>query len=153
MSMTGSGGSGGAAMCRSAAFNAHTYAFCDSPLVFVAAQTDCRARGMFLVRIDDAAENVWVHSMIPAADQASNNVSLWRWLGGNDLVANEDWRWDDGQAFWAGAGSGSAVNGAYTNWTNRGPNGPNSCLSMEARTASWHNMFCGNPLPYVCEQY
>jgi hypothetical protein len=108
---------------------------------------------MFLCRIDDANEQTWVHSMIPAADQSSNATSVWRWLGGNDLVTTNDWRWDDGQAFWSGGKSGMAVNGAYTNWSPTQPGAQGQCVSMQARLGIWDNMTCTLLMPYVCEQY
>jgi hypothetical protein len=109
---------------------------------------------MFLARIDDAPENNWVHSMIPAADQSNNNTAVWRWLGGNDLVTVSDWRWDDGQAFWSGGNNGSPVNGAYTNWSPTEPTNPsNKCLAMQASVGTWYNLDCTVARPYVCEQY
>jgi hypothetical protein len=135
-------------------FNAHAYAFCDTPLNYAMARSDCAVKSMRLARIDDLAEDSWVHTMIPAADQASNNVSVWRGLGGNDLVTAGDWRWDDGQAFWSGGSSGVAVNGLYTHWANGAPTGSAlQCLAMEARAGTWHNQDCAGARPYVCEQY
>ncbi len=155
----GGGGSAGAAdaggpTCRSAVFNGHNYAFCDSPLAWAAARTDCNSRGMFMVRIDDQAEQDWVHSMIPAADQANNATALWRYMGGNDLTTAGDWQWDDGQSFWSGGKSGMAVNGAYTNWAPTEPSGTqNHCVTMQARLGTWYNLDCPTARPYVCEQY
>jgi hypothetical protein len=122
-------------------------------LSFATARSDCAAKSMRLARIDDAAENTWVHSMIPAADQMSNIVSLWRWIGGNSLVTAGDWRWDDGQAFWSGGSSGSAVNGAYTNWTRGEPGGNAQCTSMSSRPGTWNSLPCTESHPYICEQY
>jgi len=135
-------------------FNGHPYAFCDVAVSFDVARSDCRARGMFLVRIDDAAEDTWVHSMIPAADQASDKSPVWRWLGANDIVTPDDWRWDDGTAFWSGGSSGSPVNGAYTHWDRGQPVlSNNACAIMEAKLGTWRNLDCPSGQPYVCEQY
>jgi hypothetical protein len=165
LSAGGSSGSSGAAgsadaggsTClsgMSAAFNAHNYFFCSTQVTWDVARTDCHARGMFLVRIDDQAENDWVHSMIPAADQANNNTSLWRWMGGNMLVTVDDWKWDDGESFWSGGKNGTPVNGLYANWPQTEPVGTNNlCLSMSARFGTWYNMDCTGGRPYVCEQY
>jgi hypothetical protein len=149
----GSGGSGGTT-CRSDAFNGHAYVFCDGAATFDAARSDCRNRGMLLVRIDDAAEDTWVHSMIPAADQADDKSSVWRWLGANDIVTADDWRWDDGSAFWSGGANGSPVNGAYANWGRGQPiRSNNACVLMEAKLGYWLNLDCPSAHPYVCEQY
>jgi hypothetical protein len=152
----GSADAGGSACLSgmSAAFNAHNYFFCSTQVTWDVARTDCHARGMFLVRIDDQAENDWVHSMIPAADQASNKTSLWRWMGGNMLVTIDDWKWDDGQSFWSGGKNGTPVNGLYSNWAPIEPVGTNNlCLSMMASIGTWYNMDCTGGRPYVCEQY
>jgi hypothetical protein len=154
--MSGTGGSGGSSgvTCRSGAFNGHAYAFCDVAVAFDVARLDCRDRGMFLVRIDDALEDAWVHSMIPAADQADDKSPVWRWLGANDIVTPDDWRWDDGTAFWSGGANGSPVNGAYTNWDRGQPlRSNNACVTMEAKLGTWLNLDCPGGHPYVCEQY
>jgi len=153
---SGTGGSGGSSgvTCRSDAFNGHAYVFCDVAATFDVARSDCRARGMLLVRIDDAAEDTWVHSMIPAADQADDKSSVWRWLGANDIVTPDDWRWDDGTSFWSGGSSGSPVNGAYANWDRGQPlRSNNACVTMEAKLGGWYNLDCPSGHPYVCEQY
>jgi hypothetical protein len=123
-------------------------------LNYVVARSDCAAKSMRLARIDDDPENIWVHSMIPTADQTDNNVRVWRGLGGNDLMTADDWRWEDGTAFWSGGTSGVAVNGLYTNWARGAPNGAAlQCMAMEAAAGTWHNQDCAGARPYVCEQY
>ena len=148
----GSGGFGGAT-CRSGAYASHPYAFCDMPLNYSMARSDCAAKSMRLVRIDDAPENAWLQSMIPVADQMSNMSTLWRWLGGSALVTAGDWRWEDGQAFWSGGVNGSAVNGAYTNWPSGEPSPSANCVIMASRDGIWSTGTSNQIRPYICEQY
>ena len=117
------------------------------------ARSDCAAKSMRLVRIDDDPENTWVHSMIPAADQASNASTVWRYLGGNALVTAGNWQWEDGQAFWSGGINGTAVNGAYTDWARGEPSTSGQCVFMAARSGVWNTVSATENHPYVCEQY
>jgi hypothetical protein len=92
--------------------------------------------------------------MIPAADQVNNTVTLWRWIGANDLVTAGTWQWEDGQAFWSGGSSGSALNGLYSNWSHGEPGGGASdCVVMASRPGDWHTLPCPDAHPYICEQY
>jgi len=135
-------------------YASHAYAFCDTPLAFATARSDCGNKSMRLVRIDDDPENTWVHSMIPAADQVSNTVNLWRWIGANDLVTVGDWQWDDGQSFWSGANNGSPVNGAYNNWNRAEPSGGgDQCVTMAPQPGTWYTLPCPEGHPYICERY
>ena len=58
----GGGGLGGAA-CTPETFGGHAYAYCHGPLTWMAASSDCAAKGMRLVRVDDMAENSWLASV------------------------------------------------------------------------------------------
>lgn len=149
---TSAGGSGSTGACRSDNYGGHDYELCDTPATYASARADCESRGLRLARLDDAAEDAWIHSMIPAADQANNNTSLWRWLGGDDLVVATEWRWNDGVAFWSGGNKGMPLGGAYTNWTKNQPLNPH-CLAMAARDGFWYAMDCAAARPYVCELY
>jgi hypothetical protein len=149
----GSGGTGAARTCRTATFSGHAYEHCDAPVTFADAAADCGARGLRLVKIETEDEQIWVHSMIPAADQSNNSTKLWRWIGGDDQVTVGDWRWSDGEAFWSGGNQGSAVDDAYTNWNRNQPLNNAFCLAMEARSGTWYAMDCDAPRPYVCELY
>jgi hypothetical protein len=151
---SGSTGSGGTAptSCRTDQYGGHAYEMCDSALSYDAARSDCESRGLRLARIDDDAENTWVHSTIPAADQANNATQIWRWLGADDLAAPGDWRWTDGTLFWTGGNKGMAEAGSYANWVRNQPLNPH-CLAMQASDGFWYAMTCSAARPYVCEQY
>ena len=74
-----------------------------------------------LVTIQSAAENTFINDL-----RAAEFGSAWIWLGAGDFDQEGSWRWYDGvtagDAFWSGAISGSAVNGAYENWNTSDPN-------------------------------
>ena len=73
---TASGGTGGAAGasgyagasslgdCLSGAYRLHTYLFCNVKLDWFTARDNCASIGMQLVRVDDDAENQYVHDYI-----------------------------------------------------------------------------------------
>lgn len=49
------------------------------------------------------------------------------WIGGNDLAAEGNWRWDGDNSgvstpFWQGTSSGSSIGGLYSNWGNEPDN-------------------------------
>ena len=69
----GRGRTGGAA-CTPATFGGHAYAYCDGPLTWMAARSDCAAKGMRLVRVDDMAENSWLASVAFAGAQLVGRI-------------------------------------------------------------------------------
>lgn len=151
-SVAGSAGSGGGAgsACTATTYGGHNYWVCTTPKSYVNAALDCAGRGYFPVRIDSAGEQTFVHDLIPIADQNNNNVSVWRWLGASG--SSGDWQWSDGEKFWTGGNQGTAVNGAFTDWSNGQP-GNQACLAMQARSGLWTAVDCFATRPYICEQY
>lgn len=151
---SGAGGTGGAISCASATFGGHNYLFCDGKVDWATARADCEARGMRLVRIDDAAEDTWLQTT------ANFSASMFRrdalWLGGYEPTTDGDWHWTDGAAFWLGAANGTAVGGLFTNWDPAEPNnsvGPEACLAMPLNKTTWFDWQCSAPQYYACEQY
>ena len=121
----GSGGTGGAGglggeACPMATFGGHDYAFCVGPLSWADAANECAARGMRLVRIDDAAENSWVQTNA-FMGITSTSSTYWSWIGGTDQAVVGEWRWTDGALFWLGGSNGSAQGGLYQNWAAGSP--------------------------------
>jgi hypothetical protein len=152
------GGAPDGGACVSATYGGHTYALCDGLLSWADAQNDCLARGMRLVRIDDAQENLWVLANAYAnVDPSENHSLVWRWLGGNDLAVHDEWRWSDGALFWLGGSNGSAQNGLYANWAAGHPGaggGASDCAVMQHNTKGfWSGWDCAQLQPYVCEGY
>ena len=130
-------------------FRDHAYLICRVEAPWAAAETNCEAHGMQLVRIDDAAENAWINDV---AFNSSPGIDR-NWLGGSDLGTLGDWRWVDGAQFWSGPASGMPVGGLYTNWDPGEPNNfgeGENCLVMFAK-ATWNDDSCFTPHRYVCE--
>lgn len=76
-----------------------------------------------LVRIDDAAENAFVHGLLVAVNAsltttvADGGGARYAWIGADDLSAEGEWRWrEEGEQFWSGNNTGSPVGGLYNNW-------------------------------------
>jgi hypothetical protein len=130
-------------------FRDHAYMICNVQAAWPAAQADCEAHRMHLVRIDDAEENAWIHEV---AFSSSPGIDR-NWLGGSDLGQMGDWRWIDGAQFWSGSATGAAVGGLYTNWDMGEPNDMGDdehCLVMFAKT-TWNDDTCSAVHRYVCE--
>jgi hypothetical protein len=85
-----------------------------------------------------------------------DTVSVWRWLGATDQVVEGEWRWYDGALFWAGAAAGTPQGALYDNWASAQPNdggGAEDCAAIQHNIqASWQDIGCQSPQPYVCEQ-
>jgi hypothetical protein len=102
---------------------------------------------MRLVRIDDEAENTWIHQVAFTFGVDRN------WLGGSDTHAATDWRWADGTQFWSGLASGMPVGGLYTNWDSGEPNDMGDaehCVVMFDKM-TWNDDNCATLHRYVCE--
>ena len=151
----GGGGNAGAAgaACPTASFGGHSYAICEGPLSWTDAQTDCAAKGMRLARIDDAAENTWVHDTAFAG--MTGLSTSWPWIGGSDQAVLGEWRWSDGTLFWLGSGNGAAQSGLYTNWVAGSPasSGPATDCAILESSNRWNDWGCSSLQRYVCEQY
>ena len=144
------GGGRGSAACTPATFGGHAYAFCDGPLTWMGAGSDCAAKGMRLVRIEDLAENSWL-ALVAFASSTGTST----WLGADDLAVSGDWRWSDGALFWRGGSNGFAQGGLYARWLINSPtNGgtPTDCAVLQLG-AFWKDWSCDSRQPYVCEQY
>ena len=141
--------------CEGGTYGGHAYAFCDGPVTRQDAATDCGTKSMKLVRIDDAAEQVWLRDMaFKIVGTTINVATAWRWIGANDIAVNGEWRWPDGTQFWQGAQNGSPVGGLYSNWSNGQPSQQDGCAMMQNQvSAVWDGMPCTVVRPYICELY
>ena len=119
----------------------------------MAARSDCAAKGMRLVRVDDMAENSWLASVAFAG--ASSSAEYWSWLGASDLAVVGEWRWTDGALFWLGGSNGSAQSGLYANWLNNSPTdvGAATDCGILQYSSLWRDLDCARLQPYACEQY
>jgi hypothetical protein len=149
------GGDGGQAIsCETLTYATHSYAFCDALVDWATARIECEQRGMRLVRIDDNAENVWLQANANFSATMARRDALW--LGGYEPTVDGDWHWTDGDAFWDGGATGTAVGGLYTNWDSNEPNnavGPEACLAIPLNKTAWADWACADKHYFACEVY
>ncbi len=124
--------------------NGSWYRFCTArTCTWEDAAAGCRSAGGSLIAIDSPTEQQYM-----ATHPDWSDVSLW--LGGNDKATEGQWYWSStagdqgGPRFWSGGASGSAVNGAYTNWDNAEPSGTNGkdCAFLYKATMRWWAWDC-----------
>jgi hypothetical protein len=114
------------------------------------AQSDCVARGMHLVRVDDAAENRWIN-----ASAVSLNFLEQIWIGGIYIPEVAEWEWTDGTAFWTSGTNGQPVNGLFSNWRSGEPqnDGSDGCADkLFDNTELWEDRPCSVSFAYMCER-
>lgn len=108
------------------------------------AQARAMAMGGNLVRIDSAAENSFVASLLAGTGGGS------AWIGGSDQSSEGDWRWVDGNVpFWSGLAANNAIPGApvgglYVNWNGGEPNdaGGEDFAEIQA-SGGWNDLPAG----------
>ncbi len=139
--------------CTGVSFRGGGYMLCygaDRHLSWQDAEMECEARGMHLVRVDDAEENAFIRR---AATNVGFNGSIW--LGGSDLATEGTWVWTDGTQFWMGKANGVRVGGNYANWNVAQPDALTStedCTEMAQGAATWHDVACALLQAFVCEK-
>jgi hypothetical protein len=140
--------------CPCFSYGGHAYRFCTAPRSRSAAQANCVALGMRLVRIDSDAENQWIHS----TKVAQNFMTTW--IGANDIVTEGDWRWPDDVPFWTGKGGvagsgpvGNLFNAWETSKYEPNQNGDEDCAAYWYTDAGWADLTCTDAYSYVCELY
>lgn len=92
-------------------YNSHTYEIVTSALTWEQAGAEAQRRGGYLAIISTAEENLEIYqhaaALLGNAPSAPDGGgSRYIWIGGSDLQAEEDWRWNDG----------SEIDSGYTNW-------------------------------------
>lgn len=132
---------------RSLGPNGDCFAALTASLTWADARQSCRGlgTGWDLASILSADENTFVATLAGAE----------AWIGASDAQTEGTWVWvRDDRAFWRGATTGAALNGAYTNWNPGEPNGgANSrCARIVPDLANtWADLECGMLRPAVCE--
>ena len=146
------GGAGGGCDCES--FGGHAYRFCRTGRTFTAAEAECVAHGMRLIRLDSAAENTWAYQTKKA------KAMMTTWIGATDAVTEGDWRWVDNTPFWTGRGAnagGKSVGGLYQDWDTKADepnqNGDEDCAGYWYQIPTWADLTCTDLNAYVCEAY
>lgn len=140
--------------CTAQTYGSHDYLFCETLVSWPTALAECRARGMRLIRLDDAAESAWAQ-----ATAAFGSRRLGMWIGAYEPGGVDgDWHWSDGTPLWSGDASGMAVGGLYTNWARGEPNnvsGNESCAVMQLNPDdTWFDYQCTTTeAHFACEAY
>ena len=131
-----------------------------------------------LVRVDDAAENAFVHGLLVAVNAsltttvADGGGVRYAWLGADDLAVEGVWRWHSGgDQFWQGGPGGSSVGGLHQNWAvgTSGQSEPDNFLGTQDAAAmvldpypaafpgllgqpgQWNDINHLNVLPFIVE--
>lgn len=131
------------------------YYFCTNSLEWSAARDVCSdgvgGSATELLRVDDAAEQMFVISSAPAG-------TLPMWIGANDgdFSSEGDWRWrvngdDRGAPFWD---NDAPVGNAYAAWRENEPNNGNGQADEdcgEIHAAGWNDLPCDMARPFICE--
>ena len=118
-------------------FNDRCYKLFPDEMTWSAAQTHCATLGSLLAAIHSRQENDFVRTL---------GITKGTWLGGNDIVSDGTWLWEDGKAW-----------GGFTSWYSRDgePNGGvnEQCLEMRLdATGNWNDASCSRTKPHVCKK-
>ncbi|MBN1653677.1 MAG: C-type lectin domain-containing protein [Deltaproteobacteria bacterium] len=127
----------------------HVYYFCSATRTWGEASDNCSNAGLFLVRIDDAAENNFIAS----------NISGEYWTGATDSENEGVWVWAvNGETFWVRNPPQNRDNKnerrLFANWAEGEPNDQNNsdCARICAsENGKWKDMECDRRYGYVCE--
>jgi hypothetical protein len=83
----------------------------------------------------------------------AGRAPLGAWIGANDIAVEGQWRWQHNSAqFWQGGPNGSAVGGAYRNWSLFEPNNLlNEDCALTNALGAWSDDNCSALHSYLCE--
>jgi hypothetical protein len=109
------------------------------------AQAACSAKGLTLARIDSGSLNRFITRL-------SSTGPIW--LGANDISTAGVWRWsapntNNGDQFWSGGATGSAVGNRFSNWALGAP-GTQTCALLQP-DGYWIDANCNQTAGYICE--
>ncbi len=139
----------GCTVAATATHGERTYLLCSSNVYWGTARDACAGyspdgTAYYLTRIDDVTENGQVDTLIGGEDA---------WIGANDIVAEQQWRWVFGNTLFCSqtAGvDGCATTFGYNNWDGIQPDNATSssddqhCAAMRQSDGQWDDRFCGN---------
>ncbi|HET9931330.1 MAG TPA: C-type lectin domain-containing protein [Polyangiaceae bacterium] len=133
----------------------------------VVAQADaaslCATHGMRLAWLDSLDKvNAVLASLQEQNHRGMTPVFDEVYIGATDAEQEGHWHWAGGADFWLGNGSGSAVNGAFSNWSSGRPNnfpkmpGENCAVSViefpsDGNPGQWNDVTCTEPHGALCE--
>ena len=131
-------------MTVSVSFSTSSYAVFDSKKTWKAASSSCQGLGAELVKIESKAETEFINATF-----LSTRMRMW--IGLNDIVNEDDWKWSDG----------SRLEG-YTNWGYNQPSnsqGEQHCVVIKGSVvakpdfqAEWNDIRCDREIVYLCEK-
>ncbi|XP_063419438.1 collectin-10-like [Mytilus trossulus] len=105
-----------------------------------AAKDDCRRKGGFLVKVDDAIENWFLKSFM-----SHTNSFASVWIGANDINRDYNFVWDFDKSELT-----------YTDWSVGEPNNKynsEDCVQMrESVNYAWNDSECSKAESYICEK-
>jgi hypothetical protein len=133
--------------CTKATYGGHSYYVCTTNQQWKDARAQCRTQLLGdLLRIDDASEAAFVHSIAGSASY---------WIGGTDTGHVGVWVWSlGGVPFWLGGSGGHSLFGRFTDWSSGQPTGGGHCGGLHGvqATAAWYETTCTSTLPFICEE-
>ena len=131
-------------MTVSVTFSTSSYAVFDTKKTWEAASLSCQGLGAELVKIESKAETEFI-------DATFLSTRMKMWIGLNDIVNEDDWKWSDG----------SSLEG-YTNWGDKEPNNHEDqqhcvviikgVVSNTDFQAEWNDFRCDREIVYLCEK-
>lgn len=150
--------------------NKHTYEIVKENKTWSDAVQCAKARGGYLVRIDNKKEQDFLYTILTKFAKITNSNTKSQfgygtvWLGGTDSLTEGKWIWDgtssgQGDQFWSGGLNGSPVGGLYNKWGDEPDNSGNQdALSMTLETtprnaaSEWNDLDgAKNKIYYVIE--
>ena len=116
-----------AASIHAFTYNNTNYEIIKTGVTWQQANANAIARGGFLARIDDQAENNAIYNEADfnanididneSLDNGDGGSICYLWLGGNDMTTEGTWNWtNNNDQFWSGNENGSSTNSLFHNW-------------------------------------
>ncbi len=117
-------------------WNGHDYVFFTNHNTWAQAVSSCKANGYYLVTVNDATEQQWLHSQ-----QVKFGGGAW-WIGLNDRSFEGSWAWVAGAP-------------GYRNWAPGEPNnagGAEDCVVDRTSSKDWNDRDCSTGARFICER-
>ena len=119
----------------------HIWVFCSQLLTQPAARAVCMSIGLDLVTIESSSDNLYVEQ---------SGITLPVWLGATDSGAEGIWLWPNGDQFWEGTDTGTAIGGRYSDWAAGEPNASAGANCATLTSGGWRDGSCTVTNRFVC---